>query len=44
MSVMASHNVDAIVRHLRGGDATSVEVLPVTLKEVLLESIGSGTR
>ena len=41
MSVMASHNVDAIVRQLRTGTATSVEVVPVTLKEVLLESIGT---
>ena len=41
MSVMASHNVDAIVQQLRTGRATSVEVVPVTLKEVLLESIGS---
>ena len=44
MSVMASHNVDAIVRQLRTGPATSVEVVPVTLKEVLLESIGTAKR
>ena len=43
MSVMASHNVDAIVRQMRAGPATSIEVVPVTLKEVLLESIGGGT-
>jgi ABC-2 type transport system ATP-binding protein len=44
VSVMASHNVDEIVRHLRAADATSVEVLPVTLKEVLLESIDGRRR
>jgi ABC-2 type transport system ATP-binding protein len=44
VSVMASHNVDQIVQCLRDEAATSVEVTPVTLKEVLLESIaGSGT-
>ena len=43
MSVMASYNVDAIVRQMRAGPATSIEVVPVTLKEVLLESIGGGT-
>ena len=42
ISVMASHNIDAIVRELRTEPATSVEVMPVTLKEVLLESIASG--
>lgn len=40
VSVLASHNVDGIVEHLRAGGATTVEVIPVTLKEVLLESIG----
>jgi ABC-2 type transport system ATP-binding protein len=44
VSVMASHNVDEIVRHLRVDAVTSVEVLPVTLKEVLLESIGGHSR
>ena len=44
VSVMASHNVDAIVQQLRFDAAASVEVLPVTLKEVLLESIGGRTR
>jgi ABC-2 type transport system ATP-binding protein len=44
ISVMASHNVDAIVRHFRDTQATSIEVIPVTLKEVLLESIGGAGR
>ena len=43
VSVMASHNVDEIVRYLRADDATNVEVLPVTLKEVLLDSIDSAS-
>ena len=42
VSVMASHNVEQIVQHLRDESATSVEVTPVTLKEVLLESIAGG--
>jgi ABC-2 type transport system ATP-binding protein len=44
VSVMASHNVDAIVRELRTEPVRSVEVIPVTLKEVLLESIGTARR
>jgi ABC-2 type transport system ATP-binding protein len=42
VSVIASHNVDAIVHHLRRSRATNVEVLPISLKELLLESIGGG--
>jgi ABC-2 type transport system ATP-binding protein len=41
VSVMASHNVDAIVARMRISPATQVEVVPVTLKDVLLDSIGS---
>jgi ABC-type multidrug transport system ATPase subunit len=42
LSVIASENVDAIAAHLRESQGTAVEVLPVSLKEVLLESIGAG--
>jgi len=44
VSVMASHNVNEIVRYLRADSATNVEVLPVTLKDVLLGSIGTAKR
>ena len=41
VSVIASHNVKLIVERLNQFPATSVEVFPVTLKEVLLESVRS---
>jgi len=42
VSIVATHNVEGIIRHLRN-QGSSVEVLPVTLREVLLESIGTKT-
>jgi ABC-2 type transport system ATP-binding protein len=42
LSVIASENVEAIAARLRETQGTAVEVLPVTLKEVLLERIGTG--
>jgi ABC-2 type transport system ATP-binding protein len=41
LSVLASHNVDGIVARLRGQAASGVQVLPVTLKEVVLDSIAA---
>ncbi|MEA2638949.1 MAG: type transport system ATP-binding protein [Chloroflexota bacterium] len=42
LSVIASENVDAIAARLHETQGTAIEVLPVTLKEVLLDSIGTG--
>lgn len=39
VSVFASHNVDRIVHHANGLGPTSIDVLPVTLKEIFLESL-----
>ncbi|MBC7791816.1 MAG: ABC transporter ATP-binding protein, partial [Anaerolineae bacterium] len=41
VSVIASHNVKTIVEQLHQYPTSSVEVTPLTLKEVLLESIGT---
>jgi hypothetical protein len=34
--------VDGIIARLRGADASGVQALPVTLKEVVLDSIAAG--
>jgi ABC-2 type transport system ATP-binding protein len=40
VSVLASHNVDAIAARMRGHQAgASLEILPMTLKEIVLESL-----
>ena len=39
VSVMVSHNSVAIAERMRGQSATAVEVLPMTLKEIVLESL-----
>src|SRR5256885_10173921 len=39
VSVMASHNSVTIAERMRAQSATSVEVLPMTLKEIVLESL-----
>jgi ABC-2 type transport system ATP-binding protein len=42
VSVFASRNADRIADHARSLHATSVDVLPVTLKEIFLESLKAG--
>ena len=37
VSILASHNVDGIVEHVRMMQANAVDVLPVSLKEIFLE-------
>ncbi len=39
VSILASHNVDAIVEQARGLPGTAVERFPVTLKEIFLEHV-----
>jgi ABC-2 type transport system ATP-binding protein len=39
VSVFASHNVDRIIDHAHALRPTSIDVLPVTLKEIFLESL-----
>jgi len=39
VSLLASRNVDRIVNYAQVFRASSVEVLPVTLKEIFLESL-----
>jgi ABC-2 type transport system ATP-binding protein len=39
VSLTASHNVDSIVAHVRMLRARSVDVLPVSLKEIFLEKV-----
>jgi ABC-2 type transport system ATP-binding protein len=41
VSILASHNVDAIVAQARGLPGTAVERFPVTLKEIFLEHVRS---
>jgi ABC-2 type transport system ATP-binding protein len=38
-SVVASHNVDSIVEHVRMLRAGSIDVLPISLKEIFLEKV-----
>jgi ABC-2 type transport system ATP-binding protein len=42
VSILASHNVRGILDMIGSSAGATAEVLPVTLKEVLLESIGTG--
>jgi ABC-2 type transport system ATP-binding protein len=42
VSHVASHNVDAIVAHVRRMRANTVDVLPVSLKEIFLEKVKAG--
>lgn len=42
VSVFASRNADRIVNHARALRATSIDVLPVSLKEIFLESLKRG--
>ncbi len=39
LSILASHNVDAIIEQARSLPGTSVESFPVTLKEIFLEHV-----
>jgi ABC-2 type transport system ATP-binding protein len=39
VSVFASHNIDGIVKHAKALHARSIDVLPVSLKEIFLESL-----
>jgi len=39
VSVFASHNVEGILNHAHALQATSIDVLPVSLKEIFLESL-----
>lgn len=39
VSLVASHNVDSIVEHVRMLHAGSIDVLPISLKEVFLEKV-----
>jgi ABC-2 type transport system ATP-binding protein len=39
VSFMASHNVDSIVEHVRMLHAGSIDVLPISLKEIFLEKV-----
>jgi ABC-2 type transport system ATP-binding protein len=39
VSLVASHNVDSIVEHVRMLHAGSIDVLPVSLKEIFLEKV-----
>ena len=39
ISFVASHNVDAIVQHVLGMRANTVDVLPISLKELFLEKV-----
>jgi hypothetical protein len=39
VSLLASHNVDSIVEHVRLLRAGSVDVLPISLKEIFLEKV-----
>lgn len=39
VSLLASHNVESIVEHVRMLRAGSVDVLPITLKEIFLEKV-----
>ena len=41
LSILASHNVDAIIEQARSLPGTSVESFPVTLKEIFLEHVRS---
>ena len=41
VSIIASHNVDAIVQHVRMMHANAVDVLPISLKEIFLEKAKS---
>jgi len=41
VSILASHNVDAIIEQARSLPGTSVESFPVTLKEIFLEHVRS---
>ena len=41
VSILASHNVDAIVEQARSLPGTAVERFPVTLKEIFLEHVRS---
>ena len=41
LSILASHNVDAIVEQARSLPGTAVESFPVTLKEIFLEHVRS---
>ena len=39
VSFVASHNVDSIVEHVRMLHAGSIDVLPISLKEIFLEKV-----
>jgi hypothetical protein len=41
VSILASHNVDAIIEQARSLPGTAVESFPVTLKEIFLEHVRS---
>jgi hypothetical protein len=41
VSILASHNVDAIVEQAQSLPGTEVERFPVTLKEIFLEHVRS---
>jgi hypothetical protein len=41
VSILVSHNVEAIVEQARSVPGTSVESFPVTLKEIFLEHVRS---
>lgn len=42
LSVLASEDVNEVAAELRARGATSVDVLPVTLKEIFLETVAEG--
>jgi hypothetical protein len=42
VSILASHNVEAIVEQARSMPGAAVERYPVTLKEIFLEHVRSG--
>jgi len=41
VSLVASRNVDAIVEQVRAMQATSVDMVPLSLKEIFLETVKS---
>ena len=41
ITILSSHNSEAILEHARFWDAVSVDVQPITLREVFLEKVGA---
>jgi hypothetical protein len=39
LSLFVSHNLDRILEHLRTLRATKIEVMPMSLKEIFLQSL-----